>query len=269
MFADSHTHSRASFDGKASAARLAEEALKNGVGLFTVTDHCDLDGILAGFYPPYDPKAEWADVAAAREQFHGRVEIGFGVELGQPHLAPEAAANLLREHRFDFVIGSVHNLADMPDFAFLDYRDMPQALIDDLLARSLREAEAVASVPGIHTLAHVTYPCRYIRACGREVNLSRFRPMFESLFRVLMERNVALEFNIKMLREGGEPDPTPEVLRWYREAGGRLVSVGSDAHAATDCGRMIRDAYALLASLGFRHVMAGAPGGVRMLPISQ
>jgi histidinol-phosphatase (PHP family) len=43
-------------------------------------------------------------------------------------------------------------------------------------------------------------------------------------------------------------------LRMYRELGGEIVTVGSDAHRPNGMGQGIREAYELLTQCGFRYV---------------
>ena len=268
MILDSHTHSVFSFDGHDSVEEMCRIAGKNGVSAFAVTDHCDIDGIMDGFYPPYLPEDGKAAVMEARDRFKGTVEIAWGIELGQPHLRREESLELLKNQQYDFVIGSVHNLENVPDFAFLHYADMPQSLIDSLFRRNLEALCRVAEFPGITTLAHITYPRRYARYYSRELEIGRFTEELRTLFRIMTEKGVALELNTKMLREGqAEPDPSSDILSLYKECGGELVTVGSDAHFARDIGGCVEDAYALLREVGFRYVSYGAPGGIRQMKL--
>lgn len=268
MISDSHTHSAFSFDGHDSVLEMCCAAIKNGVSVFAVTDHNDIDGVSDGFYPPYLPQAGRNAVLEARERFAGKVEIAWGVEIGQPHLREQESRKLLEDHHYDFVIGSVHNLENVPDFAFLHYADMPQVLIDSLFRRNLETLCHVASFPGISTLAHITYPRRYARLYGREIEISRFTEEFRVLFRIMTEKGVALELNTKMLREGqAEPDPSSDILALYRKCGGELITVGSDAHFARDIGGSVEDAYELLRTLGFRYVSYAAVGGMRQMKL--
>ena len=145
---------------------------------------------------------------------------------------------------------------------------MPQTLIDSLFRRNLEELCHIAAFPGITTLAHITYPRRYARYYKREIEIKRFTEELRTLFRIMMEKGVALELNTKMLREGQpEPDPSSDILALYKECGGELITVGSDAHFAKDIGGCIKDAYALLRTAGFRYVSYAAPGGIRQMKL--
>ena len=261
MLCDSHTHSLFSFDGTPTVSEMCLSAIRSSVFSIAVTDHCDIDGITDGFYPTYHAEEQKEAVLAAREEYGSRVQICYGVELGQPHLRQEAAEKLLREQSYDFVIGSLHNLPDMPDFYFLNYREMPQELIDSLFRRNILELTKIAAFPGIDTLGHITYPLRYIRQCGRDIEMRRFEDDLRTLFETMILHHTALEVNTKMLREGSEQDPPESNLWLYRESGGTLVTVGSDAHRAEDIGAGVAEACRMLCKLGFERLIVPSPFG--------
>ena len=53
-----------------------------------------------------------------------------------------------------------------------------------------------------------------------------------------MARDVAMEINVSTLWKGlGISLPTMERLKLYKDCGGRLVTIGSDAHTASRVGQ--------------------------------
>ncbi len=267
MIADSHSHSLFSFDGHDDVATLCRAAIDRGISALAVTDHCDIDGVLDGLYPPYDGKAASEAILSAKEEFRGKLDIAFGVELGQPYLREKEATALIREMGYDFVLVSVHNLENVPDFYYLNYNAMPDALLKSLMHRAIDDLCRAASFPGADTLAHITYPWRLVRREGRPFDLSDFADEYRHLFHVMIENGTALELNTKMLRRGFPSDPPAELLRLYRDEGGELVTVGSDAHTAAEVGGGVPEAYELLRSLGFRYVSAAGAGGLHPFKI--
>jgi len=264
ILADSHTHSLYSFDGHPTPCEMCEAAVKTGVSAFAVTDHYDVDYILAGLYPDYDVQGARHAIEKAAEAYAGRVEIIRGIELGQPDLCPAEAAAFLRENAFDFVIGSCHNLPGVPDFYFIRFDDMPENQIKYLFRQSLLQLQKTARFPGVHTIAHPIYPLRYILRGGRTLDLCEFESDFRTLFGIMRETGTALELNMKALRTGGEPFEAEEyVFRLWYDTGGRRVTCGSDAHRAEEIGVMIPEAYARLSAIGFTEVLIPAQGGPR------
>jgi histidinol-phosphatase (PHP family) len=48
--------------------------------------------------------------------------------------------------------------------------------------------------------------------------------------------------------------PTVEAIRWYREMGGELLSIGSDSHTPHDLGFGLDQAIAIAKEAGFTHL---------------
>lgn len=264
LLVDSHTHSIYSFDGYAPVREMCLAAERAGVSRLVVTDHYDIDGVRDGFYADYDMEAARRDIDAAREEFGGRVALFRGIELGQGALRPQDVQRFLARGRFDFVIASCHNLGGVPDFSFLNYTEMPQTLIDDLYRRMLAELCLHAAIPGVDTVAHLTYPLRYMARCGRNVDLPSFTEEFRTLFSVMREHGCALELNMKAIWLGAEsPETEMFLLRLFRACGGEEVTIGSDAHRPEEIGRGIADGCAMLREAGFADVLFPAEGGGR------
>lgn len=276
ILCDTHTHTRFSFDGAADATldSLCKHALEIGMTDLCITDHCDVNGEAEGIYTPYDADAAWDAMTAAQEKYRGRLHVCRGIELGNATQYPDVAAKVLARHPYEFVIGSLHNLRDVPDFCMLRYEDMTPALIDRLFCRSLDETLEMLSfappdgAPGFTTLGHMTYIHRYITAAGKTLDMTSHYDRIEAVYRRLIEADIALELNVSTLWKGlGIAMPTLELLKFYRDCGGRMVTVGSDAHAPAQLGRCIRQGYALLNAAGLHEVLVVRDGEKTMVSI--
>lgn len=267
MLCDNHVHSAVSFDAKNTVSELAEAAIARGLSAFAVTDHADLDGILRGIYPAYDTDRQYEDVLEARKTFGDRISIAFGIELGQPQACPEEARALLAKYPYDIVLGSYHNFENEDDFYFLPYDKMTEDERHRLFLRYLEEETRVAAFPGIHVLTHLTYPCRYALEKGTPIHIENYREPCEAIFQELIRRGIALEFNTKMLQRGQSSDPPLSVMQWYYEAGGRLISLGSDAHDTNAIGACLKESVDALSAIGFKEMLCAAPGGPVIRPL--
>ena len=255
MICDTHLHSKYSFDGHDSVDDVCKAAIDKGLASVVFTDHCDIDCEIAGIYAPLRWNEAKADILAAKEKYKGQIEIGLGIELGEPYNAPEASAEILARG-YDLVLGSVHNLKDVPDFCYMNYEKMPVGMLDDLVDRYTDDLIKLASYDEIDIVTHPTYPSRYMRRQGVDYDMMKFRDKYEAFFRLLIENGKALEYNVSGIRRGELPSPTADFLKMYRDMGGELIAVGSDAHYAKDVGSDVAGAYALLSDLGFKYVTA-------------
>ena len=49
--------------------------------------------------------------------------------------------------------------------------------------------------------------------------------------------------------------PTMELLKLYVDCGGKLITIGTDAHAPVNLGKSLRQGYAILETVGIHEVM--------------
>jgi histidinol phosphate phosphatase HisJ family len=266
IVADLHTHNKYSYDCHSLPARCYAAAVRNGVDIMAVTNHYDIDGALDGIYEGYDADADRTELETARKKYAGRLRIIRGVELGQaPHKPAEALA-FLKRNNFDYVLLSLHNLRDVPDFFFWNHTIMTDVMSAYWFDRYFDQILAMLDFPRGDALAHLTYPYRYMRHGGRTVDFSRFRDKLAAIFKRLIERNMALEINTSGYRQGLDaPMPDRDIAALYRECGGELTVVGSDAHKPHHIGADIDRAYDLLRSLGFKYTCIPTPGGFDQL----
>lgn len=96
---------------------------------------------------------------------------------------------------------------------------------------------------------------RYIEGDhGIPVDLSRHSDAIDTIFRALRDSGKALEVNTSGYRQKiGRPLPDLPLVRRYRELGGELITLGSDAHSTDDLGRGIQEGMEMLREAGFRY----------------
>lgn len=271
IICDLHTHTQFSFDGapESTPDSLCRRALEAGVSRLAITDHCDINGEVEGIYTPYAADEAWEAMAAAKEKYKGRLHLSLGIELGNAHQYPVEAAAVLAKHPYEFVIGSLHNLTDVPDFCMLRYEMMTDAHIHRLFDRMLDETLEMISFDGLHTLGHLTYIHRYITLAQKPFDFKPHYDKITAIYQKLISRDMALELNVSTLWKGlGVSMPTLELLKLYRDVGGKLITVGSDAHSPENVGKSIRKGYALLQTAGFTEVMAVEDGQRVMVSIT-
>ena len=267
---DFHTHTSFSFDANQDAAprRMCEAALQKGLSGIALTDHFDVNGAVEGIYDPFDADASFLAATEVKEEYRGRLRVSCGIELGQATEYPAEARAFLEKHPYDFVLASIHNLPSVPDFHYLKYDEMPEALYNSLFQRTLEEAERLCDFEGIHAIAHLTYMHRYLAKAGRSIDFRRFRDQLDSLFRKMIRKDLALEINVSLLRSGIDLFmPAKELILQYKNLGGSLITVGSDAHTPDAVGLHIEDAYAFLREIGIHAVAFYERGIPDLIPI--
>ncbi len=249
MISDCHMHTRFSTDSDAPLEKMAEQALKLGMKRICVTDHYDME------YPggefSLDTASYLKELEALGERYAGRLEIRRGVELGlQPHLGQSIRA-YIRTHPFDYVIGSVHLVGGLDPYDRDQYPGSDRELYREYFACTL---ENIRSVTGFQALGHLDYVVRYGYGREKEYSYRAYADVIDEILRELICRGIALEVNSGGLKYGlGFPNPHPDVLKRYRELGGELVTVGSDAHRPEHVGYGFSQVREILLDCGFQY----------------
>lgn len=250
---DQHTHSLHSHE-TASISTVAEMcigAMKNGMSGITITDHYDLGRRpveqVTGFI-----RSSVADIAAVKEELADRFYLGMGIELGEGHTDTEESRLAMELGPFDVVLGSLHNVYGRRDFSYIGQEHPDKtALFHEYMAEQLQ----MAQWGGYDVVTHLTYPFRYYMLGEGAPDIRDFEEELRSLFRVLAEKGKALEVNVSGLYNPAHGLTMPGLweLKLFRECGGELVTVGSDAHDMHHAGMGIAQGAALLREAGFRY----------------
>ncbi|MCL1794634.1 MAG: histidinol-phosphatase HisJ family protein [Oscillospiraceae bacterium] len=257
---DYHVHSRKSFDaaGAASIESIYRSASEKGLDDIALCDHYDVNWIVKGENPEIDFSDSQKQMEAARERYSGaakKLRFLLGIELGQPNQCPEKAAEVLGKYDFDFVLCSLHNARNEQDFYYMDYKNTNILNLMAIFEKYLEELCELANWGSYHSLAHITYPLRYFFRNNIHIKTEKYTDLYIKLFGLIIGRGIALEVNASGLRKPiNKPCPPFDLLKLYREMGGELVTVGSDAHNVSDIYSGIPYICEKLRSLGFKYI---------------
>ncbi|MEI6578444.1 MAG: histidinol-phosphatase HisJ family protein [Eubacteriales bacterium] len=249
---DTHTHTDNSYDGHHSTMYLCECAESLGLRAITFTDHVEIDYFKRDHFDKTAVQS-YFETAKARSAFMGKLLVCSGIELGQPMYDVATADKVVSALHYDEVIGSVHNLRGLPDFMYLDYTttDVNQILLD-----YFKEMQLMVDWGNFDTLAHLTYPLRYISGeHGIKVDLSLYAEQIDCLLRGIIQKGKALEINTSGLRQKiGETMPGEGIVKRFKELGGEYITIGSDAHFAKDLAAGIPEGMAMAERCGFKNI---------------
>ena len=98
------------------------------------------------------------------------------------------------------------------------------------------------------------YVVRYGPNQNKYYSYETYADYIDPILRYLIENGKCLEINTGGLKYGlGETNPSTDVLRRYRELGGELITVGSDAHVPEYLSYEFDRVSKILTELGFRY----------------
>ena len=268
---DLHVHSTCSVDGISSIEEYVRQAESLRMAEVGFCEHADLD--------PRDRSCGFLDLArydcemaAARDTAPG-LRLRQGVEITYQSKLEEELASWLTARTWDYVVLSVH-LVDYADgWAIISEPGAMEAYFADhsqrqaygpYFAELLRAAQSGLG----DVIGHLDLVKRYgVRHYGA-LDPAAFEAEIRAILGAAAHNGTGLELNTSGLRQSpAEPYPTLTVLRWFRELGGEILTVGSDAHQVDDLGRGIGQALAMAQEAGFRAIATFEEGRVRWIDL--
>ncbi|MFQ7754165.1 MAG: histidinol-phosphatase HisJ family protein [Acutalibacteraceae bacterium] len=272
FLADCHSHSNCSFDGEAPMAAMCARAEALGLAYYALTDHCECDQYDGapefGGRKYFDSvRRAWRELEETKKQFP-KLRFLKGIELGQPLQNLPAALDVLSGRDYDVVIGSLHNIAGMRDFYHLGRENLSETQLDAVFKAYFDEMYEMLEWGQFDTLAHITYPLRYVCKPGERPSFARYAQQLDRIFKKLIETDKALEFNTSRLLCTDAPVlPDREIFSRYHALGGRRVTLGADAHCPENVARGIPEALDMLREIGYTEYTVFAGRRPQQIPI--
>lgn len=249
---DFHIHTEFSFDSEAKLEDICQAAIDRGLNEIAITDHLDIYANQPFNYM-LDIDSLYGQLDKMNDLYQDKLIIRYGAELGQPQRNPEATQDFYACCMPDFIIGSIHNMENDEDIYDYDWKNLDhKAFYHKYLDWELELARDY----DYDVLGHITYPLR----CMYEANpvtfdLTDYEERFREIFKIVIERGRGIECNTSgLLQDLGECLPRLEVLKLYKECGGEIITIGSDAHIPERVGLTIPQGIELIKAAGFEYV---------------
>lgn len=239
---DYHMHSRVSFDGHDTGRAMALAAVDAGLQEICFTDHID--------YDPMNTMGDMAfDTACYNAEYDGLsvpgLKIRRGMEFGMTRDNVSQFRQDLKRREFDFVLGSIH-FVDGLDVYFREF--WQGKTVWQAERRCLEETLACVQMhDDFDVLAHLTYIGKTLaHPSPRPVPYEQHAELIDEILSTLARNGKGLELNTSGLDRCGGFLPTADYFRRFRELGGKIVTVGSDAHRTDRVGQYSREGCSLL-----------------------
>lgn len=249
MMFDYHMHSSFSKDCNVEMEEMVKGAIQKGLAEISFTEHIDYDYPDDSIVFDFDKRKYRERIEVLQEKYDGQIRIKRGVEVGvQPHLL-ERYDDMLKEEAFDFIICSMHTV----ERKGLHYGDI-------FVGKTVEEASftyynellhCVKNFDNYSILGHIDLIKRY----APEVLDNDFHDVLIEIFNVIIPAGKGIELNTSGIRYGLPNGlPSDDVLKLYRQCGGEIITLGSDAHKPEDIAFQFDESLQLLKSIGFTYI---------------
>ena len=229
-------------------------------------------------------------ISNLRYRYRDSLDIRIGLEIGlrdEPELRDKCIKEyneMLEKYPFDFIIGSTHCLENIDPYweeywyertaeeglnRYFDAIDKNISDYDcfdsvghlDYLVRyvsqeaTLRSAERKGRTDVLSLAGNAEDKSVFKRLYGREIyDPKDFSDRIDIILKKIIDKGKALEINTAGLKYGlGFAHPKKEILLRYRELGGELITMGSDAHKAEHLAYDFNDVCEMLKCVGFKY----------------
>ncbi len=260
MKCDYHVHSEYSDDSNTPMIRQLNRACELGLDELCFTEHVDYgvkfdydDPVLKDY--PYASNANYPEYFPAiddmREKFRGKITVKAGLEFGVQTITTERYEKLFARYRdrLDFVLLSIHQVNNQ---AFWNQAYQTGRTQDEYNRGYYEELlNVIRNYHNYSVLAHLDLMVRYDRQ--GIYPFAKVKDIVAEILRTAIDDGKGIEMNTASWRYGlKDTQPCREILRLYRDLGGEILTLGSDAHTPEYVGAHMDEAREILRDTGFR-----------------
>jgi len=251
---DYHVHTTYSPDSKMNPEEAVRAAIASGVTELCFTEHMDLGHHMKMYDQIPDFAGMDKTISELREKYP-ELRIGKGIEVGYIPDTVNQTVEVLAEQNFDYVLLSTHCVdgldCGLPESkrgqekitAYKRYLEtVYESVTDDRLAEYY------------DCVSHIGYIAKGLHYEDNSLPYELFPELFDQILSEIIKRGKGIEVNTSGIDRGGHVLPHPSVIRRYRKLGGRMITIGSDAHRSEKVGAHIKDAVAIIAEAGFEEI---------------
>ena len=96
---------------------------------------------------------------------------------------------------------------------------------------------------------------RYAFTTHGNYDFNEYKEIIEQVLNNIIKNGKGIEVNTSTLRGVvNEAMPSVDILKMYHDLGGKIITVGSDAHKVEDVGAGIKESIQVLKDIGFKYI---------------
>lgn len=252
MFSDSHIHTWFSGDSDTDPEKMIKRAIELNMQNITITDHIDFDFPIDNLDFTLDVDDYFTSLSLLKSKYSNEIEVLIGIESGlEPDFA-DRIRNFVLCKPFDFVIGSSHIVNRMdpysPDFFKVhSERQGFEAYFNSILSNLKVNNE-------FDVYGHIDYIVRYSPNKNANYSYFDYSDLLDEILKTLIDLGKGIEINTAGFKYGlNAPNPEINIIKKYKELGGEIITIGSDAHVPKYVGFYFNEIKDILNKCDFKH----------------
>lgn len=270
MRADYHVHTEFSDDSNYSMEEVIKDAITKGFDELCFTDHVDY-GVKRDWDEPggmiyrkggvgepekmpvanVDYPVYYKKYQEMKKLYGDKISLKFGLEFGMQAHTIEKYEKLFARYPFDFIILSVHEVEDKE---FWDYTFQKGRTQQEYNERYYEELlYLVEHYHNYSVLGHMDLITRYDDE--GVYPFEKLKPILTKILKTVIADSKGIEVNTSSHRYGlKDLTPSRDILKLYKELGGKIITIGSDSHKPEHLGAFVDETKEELKALGFEQI---------------
>lgn len=245
MIFDTHMHTKYSSDSKMTIHESIEASKRQNLGI-CITEHMDLD---------YPVKGEFrCDIPSYLKEYNNyrSNSLLLGIEIGMAKSTLTDNEQLTQKYDFDYILGSIHSVDGLDIYSAFKSPTLPN---NEFYTRYFENMlYCVENYNNFDSLGHIDYIYRYSTYPNNEININPYKEIIEAIFLNLIKKDKSIEINTRRLYNRDSLNALLDTYRFYKELGGKYVTIGSDAHVPSAIGNNIKEALMIADELSLKPV---------------
>lgn len=248
---DFHMHSSISKDSDAPLLDMVMAAREQDLDGICFTEH--IDPYFPDDFAPFAIDWDKYDYEVSRPRMAlPEMEIFQGIEVGLNKNAWAQIDEQIGAHpSLDFVLGSLH-CTNTQTIGEKDYYEQEMRRAQSEYLHSL--IENVRGFDNFDCLAHIGFLAKFAPTGDWNIHYRDFADLLDELLKTIIDKGKGIELNTSSLQRTEFTMPARDVLTRYRELGGEILTLGSDAHSPQWIGYEFDFATVVILKCGFEHL---------------
>ena len=270
MRTDYHVHTEFSDDSNYPMEQVIKDAITKGFDELCFTDHVDY-----GIKKDWDESGEmiyrkggagepdqmpvanvdypvyYKTFQKMKELYQDKISLKFGLEFGMQAHTVEKYEKLFSRYPFDFIILSVHEIEDKEFWDQGFQNGMTQQEYNERYYEEM--LYLVQNYHNYSVLGHMDLITRYDKA--GVYSFEQLKPILTKILKTVIADEKGIEVNTSSHRYGlKDLTPSRDILKLYKELGGKIITIGSDSHKPEHLGAFVDETKEELKALGFEQI---------------
>lgn len=250
---DYHIHTDFSDDAVSKTEDVIKRAITLGLNEIAITDHIEFDSPPSQYVVNYNTVVfdEYdKNRLFLKEKYANKINIILGAEIGLKPDVKDQVERFVKNNNLDFIIGSTHTLDNfelhLRNFGANEGKPKTYKRYFNEVLNSARLYDE------FDVYGHLDVIVRYVDYTDRSFKYEQYSNILDDILNTIINKGKGIELNTSGLRYGmGASHPQFDIIKRYRELGGEIITVGSDAHFLEDIYKDCEYGYAMLQKAGF------------------